>query len=417
MHVKFPHLSLGYIGVPSISNTLNSKYFSMFFSEKIDLQKRMYFPQRIPKQDFFNEILRLENKKWSAYFHKKQNALLQYICDQLNNCTDPLVFKNSINLALRFGLSKRLKIFFSKLNLAEFNQDIESEFSFQILLLQNSLENESYFDSIALENILQRTIADSKLNILSKAMILTCAIVWHSRFKIALKKSLIKLIHVHLESTLALLPKNFIGCLYRSVCLRGLAMSPFISTVAKQSMLEKAEWLAYDLLSEKCESKNLLARENLYTFLQTKVKWSINQKNYCVVEECFAGMTELDPYDSTAYSEYAFYFLKSNKPKLAEKKFSEAVKHGPPGVAMHLYYEAHCCKILNQNKKSTKLLLESIKADDQAVSPYLDLLTTYRQLDEKQKYTEILTKLLTSKKLRSQLTKNEICEMSNVEKN
>lgn len=97
--------------------------------------------------------------------------------------------------------------------------------------------------------------------------------------------------------------------------------------------------------------------------------------------------------------------------------FAKAVDLGPPGVSMHLYYQAHCWQVQNLPEKSIALLQQSILSDEEAVSPYLDLLALYSQLNQKQEYTKIVNKLLIDKKLRSQLSDDELKELHDDKKN
>lgn len=307
--VKFPHLSLGYIGISNENETLNSRFFSCFFSEKFDLRKKIYFPQRIPKKAFFNEMERLENHDWLAFFHEKQNMLLQNIHEQIDGPVNAVIFNNSINCALRLGLCEKLKPMLSKLNVVALQCDIESELLVQVVALQYALENECDFDEKPLENLLWKVLINTELKAISKVMVFTYGVVFYSRFKVSFSKILLEQIRIRLEIELELLPKNFIDCLYASVALRGLPMLSLVSIEKKKNMLGRAEQLARDMFSEKQDWQILLAKENLYTLLQTKAKWFFHQGNSALAEPCFEEMVELDSYDATVYSEYGFFLL------------------------------------------------------------------------------------------------------------
>lgn len=412
--VRFPCLSFGYIGQSNKKETLNAKFFSHLLSDEFELEKKIYFPQRVPRKEFFCEIARLENRDWLALFHEKQGMILQKIYEQIGKSVDPIIFNNLLNFALRLGLCEQLQPFLSKLTEVARTCGVESELLVQAIALESALENEYDFDAKPLENLLRRVLVDNGLNSLSVVMVLTYGVVFYSRFKVSLTESLMGQVRVHLENKLKSLSGDFVDCLYASVALRGLPMLPAVSVAQKESMLNRAEQLARGLLLAKCDWKILLAKENLYTFLQTKSKWYFHQGKDDLAEICFEEMMELDPFDATVYSEYGFSLLQLNKLQQAEVQFAKSVELGPPGVSMHLYYQAYCLQLQNQLEKSIGLLQQSILLDEEAVSPYLDLLELYSKLNKKQEYRQIVEKLLCDEKLRSQLSVDEIAELHNV---
>ena len=143
--MNFPHLSLGYLGKKSKTQTLNSKFYSQIFDDNVDLSKFIIFPQRIPRKDFFKELIKLECQSFYNEYLKLKcritNAHYSFV--NCNNTPDSRIFFNYSNLLLRYGLCDEVyKLNYLKFN--DLNHAIEYKYLIQNAAIEKSLNKHNF---------------------------------------------------------------------------------------------------------------------------------------------------------------------------------------------------------------------------------------------------------------------------------
>ena len=191
-----------------------------------------------------------------------------------------------------------------------------------------------------------------------------------------------------------------------SVAYRGLAMIQEWGKDKAQELMTEMRRLAL-LARPHTEIEKITNFENLYTGLQTISKWSVSQGDKIAAEKALLEMTQIDPMDSTAFSELGFFYFKNGLLEKSKEAFEAAEQLGPPAVGMNLYYKA---KILQEQKKWNEAVIAFERAadvDPYAVSPWLDLIECQMQLGAKTKAQNAATHILKTTELNEQLEDSE----------
>jgi len=141
----YPNLSNGYIGITNNQASLNAKFFSIILNQKEQLYKDKFsFPQRIPRREFFNELLRLEASNLSGELHNINDECINNITKGLENLsTEKWNFLfNWLNIGMRLGLSEKIFPYLSEQHLI-FPSPLNYEFS----LLKLAIQLQCYLDT------------------------------------------------------------------------------------------------------------------------------------------------------------------------------------------------------------------------------------------------------------------------------
>lgn len=200
---------------------------------------------------------------------------------------------------------------------------------------------------------------------------------------------------------------SFIDTLYSSVAYRGLSMVKEFDQDEQTEFLMKAEKLAR-LLRPSTKFEEIVASENIYTLLQTLAKWHINLNDNKKAETCLKEMIQIDPFDSTAYSELGFFYIRYNDYDKGAEYFKKAMELGPPGMGMNIYYYATCLEKLGNGLEAINYLYRSADIDKQALSPWLDLLNFYSEKKQFDKTKHISNHIFHTPILKEQLEEHEI---------
>ena len=161
--------------------------------------------------------------------------------------------------------------------------------------------------------------------------------------------------------------------------------------------------------------EQILAKENLYTLLQTISKWNASSGKIKQAEYNFQEMINLDLHDSTAYSGYAFLLFDEKRYLEASIYFKLAYYQGPPAVGMNLYYYAQCLELSGHNKREiVNILYEVTEIDTDALSPWLDIFQYAKNINDMNQTKKIAVKILSNTTLYEQLTTNEYLTLSEV---
>lgn len=124
-------------------------------------------------------------------------------------------------------------------------------------------------------------------------------------------------------------------------------------------------------------------------------------------------MIQIDPYDSTGYTEFGLALVDNSQYTEGIKYFEKAVQFGPPAVGMNAFFLAQCQMEIKDYKKAISSFSLCIKLDPQAISPLLELYRYYKSNRQKQQCMKIKTKILNNFTLVEQLTNEELNEITN----
>ena len=414
INFRYPHLTAGYLGIRVEGAALNSSFYAEIFSNPHYISESVTLPQRTPRREFFTEILSLEESNTVKVFKQFREDLKSHTFNTLQmvltNKLSPRVFLNYINLLLRYGLSEVVcnidsKSLFASMNTSNF---IEFELLKEIAHFQSN--DSRNIDNIS--NLADKALFQSDLTNRVKIIILNYLIVAAYRFNIKLpykeclkkcSETLLKLIELDCTD-------DFGSIIRKSVAYRDLAMVKEYGQSLQNDFLKKAEQIARNIKPSGV-LEEILAKENLYTCLQTLSKWNTSLG---LLEQAKSNLTEMvniDPFDSTGYSEMAFFLSNHDKYEEAASHFKLASELGSPGVGMNTYYYAKCLQILGKTDDAIVVLYESTKTDPEAVSPWIDLFDYYSDANNLTKQKEIALVLLTNPIYRNQLEEDEIDKM------
>jgi tetratricopeptide (TPR) repeat protein len=414
--MNFPHLSLGYLGKKSKKQTISSKFYTTILGNKKILSQFIVFPQRIPKKDFFKELLELESQSFYNEFIK----LNHQISDEHNNCvnysivSDSRKFFNYSNLLLRYGLCDEVY----KLNHAKFedlNHTMEYKYLIQNATIEKSLNRQKTLKINGIFLKLCDRASHPSIEIRLKILIYTRLIVCAYRHANDLDST--KKVLFYAKQLLEIIQKanesNFNLQLITACAYRGLAMVKEYNKLQKQSFIENAEMISRNLISNKYLERILL-KENLYTCLQTLSKWNQSIQNNIKAVDNIQEMISIDPYDSTAYTELGLIYMKDKKFSLAAENFKLAVEQGPPAVGMNNYFCAKSLQNQGHEKEAIVKLYETTLIDVEAISPWLDILKFNIDIKNKTNTLQVAKYIFSKKNLKEQLDNDELSKIKSI---
>ena len=200
---------------------------------------------------------------------------------------------------------------------------------------------------------------------------------------------------------------SLLNQLRQAVAYRGLAMVSSFSVQERSDFMLKSLKLS-EAVSSTSELEKRVIRENLYTTCQSFAKWELFHHRDASAENFLEKMIELDPCDSTGYSELGLFFYQRKGYSKAAALFEKAATLGPPALGMNRYYQGLCAAELGLREEARELWQKAIECDPYAVSPWLEIFEQSRelnQLDQAKKTAEII---LENFHLREQLDLNEV---------
>lgn len=369
---------------------------------------------------FFTELLSLEERPFRIKFTKIMNSLIRKYdtarADLLNfNCVD--YARRYINLAkilIRFGQSDRVMKNFPIRYSGPY--ELEVKMLREVCSIEHALSTDKPIDVDSLIALSNTFINNHKTTIREKISLLNSIIVYFYRYQKAASNSQkpLECAHVLIELLDVLEGDSFINKLYSSIAYRGLAMVSEFSENQRTLLLERAEDIARNLTGSN-EQEQAVAYENLYTCLQSISKWRQHLNDFASAETSLLEMITLDQYDSTGFSELGFLHQKMDKIVNARDNFARALELGPPATSMNAYYYAKCLEQTGQLEESIQYLYKSAELDEQAVSPWLDLLDYFSGRDSHNSETiKIANHIYGTAVLREQLEEHEIKHIQNI---
>ena len=414
MHYRFQHVTPGYLFINQSQLTLNAEFYATFFSTQHDMDNIIIFPQRVPKRTFFDEISILENDSVSQILTAHQIELVNKMNHALTFMKQhnkrQRAFLNWLNILLRYGLANEICDLDDQYLRLHMNINDFTEFKL-IKLIAHVQSHDAMPDDISTEyliHLIEIAISHSEIKNRVKILILNYAIVASYRYKLTLSNH--ECMKHCYDSLLNLIKHeniNDFGSMIRiSVAYRGLAMIDELDVALRDQYLTKAESIARNIITSN-RLELLVAKENLYTCLQTLSKWRLRLNQPESAKAHLIDMTELDPFDSTGYAELAFFLFDRAHFEKASHYFKRATELGPPGVGMHTYYYAKCLQYLGKESDAIINFYEATKIDREAVSPWLDLIQSYLNNDQLDKAKEIIKLVLNEPSYKNQLEDDE----------
>lgn len=408
--LHYPNLSSGYIGVKEDKAAITSRYFSIILNDNTLLEERLIFPQRIPRIDFFYELMRLEDRSFKKEFDAVKTKLKNRIKTLINtqNKTDSQVI-NYLNLLLRFGG------FSDVLTLLEAFKKHEGSNQLEILFIKEIAKIEIDLSHDALPNLLSlKNLCDEVLENLSDKKYLNLALrilnrltVYHFRNGSNLgNQDVNQYMYILLDEVKKIIPVHFSDYILKSVVYRGLAMHHISGEKTQGEALKQAEILARNAKYQS-ELEKIIYQDNLLTCLQTLSKWNYLMGDIDMAESNLEEMMHIDPHDSVVFSEMGIFLMKQSRYMDAVTYFNRAVVLGPPGKGMNLFLQAKCYEKLNAMNEYVECLNQCTLADEKALSPLLDLFYFYKATNSTMEYKEFSRKILFNPELKAQLKSDE----------
>lgn len=416
---RYPNLSAGYLGIESDKATLNSAFYAKIYNEVNPIDHSIIFPQRVLKKDFFDEISMLEGDIFSDQFKVFRFDLskrLQKILLNLHDNSIELI--NSLNLLLRYGLFEDICAINSEeikgyLDPSDF---IEVNLIKEIARFRLSSNDDPNMQVNALAQLGDIVLSENNLTKRIKVLVLNFLVVIAYRYgaKFNYEKHLSKFYQKLIDLITENHEEEFGSKIRESVAYRGLAMVKEIGQEMQSEFLQKAESIARNIRAKSGTLEDIIAKENLYTCIQTLSKWNMYRKKPNLAEINLNEMISIDPFDSTAYGELGFFLLNNDRYDEAAEAFDKAARLGPPAVGMHTYYYAKCLQAMNRDNDAAKILYEVTKLDKNAVSPWFDLVEHNVNIKNPEEAKKIAERILNNQIYKEQLDDEEILMLNNL---
>lgn len=407
MSFKYPTVTAGYANCQSQQQSLNSAMMQMLTSE-INIPAGMY-PQRVPTPGFFDELNHLEGKE---YKEKISHINKQVISEAKNNIGVESL-NHCLNILLRRGLYK--DVLDISVPMVCDSMPLSTRYIIENAKIEEMLVSSKNFNLESYHVLSEDVLLYPENEIRLKLQILNRLLVCSFRYKIPLPPNACAIDYV--RTIIDLLNNDHRSCFQshidHSVVYRGISMVPTQGRDKQSELLEQAYNHAV-AASPSCDYEVLIKNENLFTLLQTLAKWNLFKGNHDISEEYLNDMIELDPYDSTAYSEYGLFLFHQNRFDEALNQFKLASELGPPSVAMNKYFIAQTMKSVNQSADIEPILKNIIEDDPLALSPLLELIEIYKNKSNLEMVNRLVNKVLSSSDLKDQLEENEIVYFTSI---
>ena len=410
----------GYLALGPLEGTLNSKYYGRFHRSIPNLEGPLNFPQRVPRADFFEELVEIGGgSRISTRFRKLVDPHRKR-CAALLRRKAPLQDREAWELINRAKLLLRYASFDHICNWrlpSTQNPNLKIELKLvreQARIYRDLSKGKSpplgglaAISKIALRN---RSVSDSTL--------VYCAgryLVAKFRYKFRAKaEPFDRHLARALERSLAAMdaPDSF-SIIRRAVGYRALAMVPSYSIAQRGVFLSSMSRINCSLEATRAGNLDYLCiLENSYTSSQTLAKWEQQRGRNLMVVMRLNQMIKIDPKDSVGHSELGLHHYNSDEPIKAAKYFRRAAQLGPPAVGMNWYYFGLCELAAGRNQSAIKAFGKAISTDPHGISAWLELFDLAGQQNQNKKQKGIARHLLAKPGLRGQLDENEIFSLS-----
>jgi tetratricopeptide (TPR) repeat protein len=429
-HAEFLNLIPGYLGVRVDGLSVNSAFFAEFYSDRSAWESMLVFPQRIPRTDFFEELLSGQPAEVRSLWKDR----LQTLIEARNQLVDKNTAQSTqwdlameaplINLEralLRLGA---LEVLVKAAPVEGMSADGRLELALVRATAELSAElSQGLVPSLrglkaCVDLCSENTGHDIRVAIITLAVASAFRYFREGEWLRLASEWTTQLLE-HLESTA---PDSFRRLILHSMAYRAAAMDGSRGKEFQQQALDRALQFAEAAVSPEMESlamelpapiqtlgtlERLAARDNLFTLCQTLSKW-YGRKEPAVALQYYDRMVALDPFDSVAYSERGLFEFNRGEFQSACSDFEKAAILGPPGIGMNLYFLGKTQSKLGNLPVAITTLQLSEKADPMAVSASLELVEIYKQLGDATNASRVARRILDDTGLSDQLEDTEL---------
>ncbi|HUP57522.1 MAG TPA: hypothetical protein VM598_08735 [Bdellovibrionota bacterium] len=404
--MKFPHLTAGYCGKQADSATLNSAYWARFELDDLDGSK-LALPQRIPRPDFFRELLERETPSAARSFESRADEFARHHRELLHQREPGEVHADRlINLErtlLRYGR-------FQQVARRMLPRGLTPAQNLRLAMLSWSARMYSKHGSDASREISElRSIwpQTRSLDDAVRAELAIRLIVYSSRY--SARRDLRGPTDLLIRHAAAPSGANLYDQIIKAMALRALPMSPLLTQAERERCLGEMQGLLARMPA-RTEKEKLVRSELKLTSLQTLAKWNMSHGNTQEAGKYLRSMIELDPFDSTGYSELGLHLYHQGSFARASRSFDRAYRLGPPGLALNVYFRGLCEAEQGSTSRAIRSQRLSSRLDSTALSPMLALFEL-RRGSSSSAARVIASEILGRKTLASQLEREETAEL------
>ncbi len=412
MEIRFPQTCAGYFGELRAKQSLNSRFFALVHANPELLKGMLLFPQRIPRGNYFDEIIEAQDDAAAAKI-----AIFGYIrqwrdaSKQLAAARDPKHSVHYINL-IKLLLRCSDFDFVAGLDISWVTPELEADAEVQLGAARSSrdLDEDQTPDLAELKSLVERSLPNGVENISLNAILPV------SRYIVGIFRYRQGADHLRFASKLA----NNIMAKYESFSssslkevvqvsygFRAIAMVSQLGLEFVRRSMDKALKIAESLPGE-TEIEELVAKENIYTCMQSMTKMHLGLKDYSRAESYLQQMISTDPCDPIAYLEFGLFLQKQNRFEEAFLQFDRATNLGPPGMAMNHFFAGQALAAIGRGLDAKARYYRSAELDRTSVSPLLELVKIVKEeTGAKSELMQLLQAILNDRERASQLEDDE----------
>lgn len=418
MDYKYQYLTPGYLGEKVIDATINSKFFSLLFSNDSYLNKHLIFPQKVPKTGFFKEIYTLEIAPVKIKFQQLIKSINEQVDKIFSECPiDEKVLSGGFNLLrilMRYGCFQEV-ISLEKEYYVTGQMPIELQYLIECAKIDFSLSNDKAINLDGLLSLTSKIALDNKVEPWLACLILNRFVVCAYRHQQddQYKKHAQKFADILLNRVKTMDNRSTLSCLVSSLVYRGIAMVEEWGNFFQEQLINQAMDFAYNVPA-KTELECLVVKDNLFPCLQSMAKWHMLNSRPELAEKNLSELLKLDPYDSTGFSEMGIFMLKRDRFEEAVVQLKQAIQLGPPGVGMNTYFYAKALQASGKQSDAITALYTVTEMDQEAISPWLDLFDYHLHIQSIEEARHIVKHIFSTPALYDQLEENELVKLQTV---
>lgn len=408
----FACTTLGYVGVASACASLNSAFFAEYWRCNPGDEVLVQFPLRVPRRGFHEELRDNETaagaRAWQA-----QRARVASMAQRLGveqALWMPIHALNVLGTALRYGIFEFPAL--ADLPPPRTGQAHDYQIQLQLYIgrLSTAISDSAPPPYAQIQSLSLLAHQDRALDPEVRAHLFNTYLVASARYRdesVSLADGLLNQTSGFLRDYLTQSrPTGFRSCMSHSSLWRGLAMWEGLTAEQKTQCLAQASHCA-----ERAQPGNpverLLHAENDVTLNLTLAKW-LGRTDPAVKMRYLNRITELDPWDATAYSELALLHYKREQWSEAIRHFDKAIELGPPALGMNSHFRADIDLRLGREDSAEHLFRRAARIDPQGLSPRLALFELLQRQGRRPQARVAAQEILDHPDLRGQLDDHEL---------
>jgi tetratricopeptide (TPR) repeat protein len=402
----------GYVGVASDHASLNSAFFAEYWRCNPGDEAVVQFPLRVPRRGFHEELRDNEtaagSRAWQA-----QHARVESMARQLGIAqalSMPIHALNVLGTALRYGIFEFPAL--ADLPPPRPGQAHDYQIHLQLYIgrLSTAISDSAPPPYAQIQSLSLLAHQDDALDPEVRSHLFNTYLVASARYRdesVSLADGLLNETSGFLRDYLAQSrPAGFRSCMSHSSLWRGLAMWEGLTSEQKTQCLAQASHCA-----EQAQPGNpverLLRAENDVTLNLTLAKW-LGRNDPAVKMHYLNRITELDPWDATAYSELALLHYKREQWPEAIRHFDKAIELGPPALGMNSHFRADIELRLGREDSAEHLFRRAARIDPEGLSPRLALFDLLQRQGRRPQARAAAQEILGHPDLRGQLDDHEL---------